>query len=106
MLHAFLSNCPLYALLFLADIAGHPRTTWQSLVGAALGSYYKSLANQNSRSDDSIISRFLDLSRKHKTCYQVLSPVADILDSVCGYVGIFFENQVLVTLLAPPPFSW
>nr|XP_018626916.1 small subunit processome component 20 homolog isoform X2 [Nicotiana tomentosiformis] len=69
-----------------ADIAGHPRTTWQSLVGAALGSYYKSLANQNSRSDDSIISRILDLSRKHKTCYQVLSPVADILDSVCGSI--------------------
>lgn len=69
-----------------ADIAGHPRTTWQSLVGAALGSYFKSLANQNSRCDDSVVSRFLDLARKHKTCSQVLSPVADILDSVCGSI--------------------
>ncbi|KAK4356825.1 hypothetical protein RND71_022435 [Anisodus tanguticus] len=69
-----------------ADIAGHPRTTWQSLVGAALGSYCKSLANQKSGCDDSVISRFLDLARKHKTCSQVLSPVADILDSVCGSI--------------------
>ncbi|XP_060178660.1 uncharacterized protein LOC132608895 isoform X2 [Lycium barbarum] len=69
-----------------ADIAGHPRTTWQSLVGAALGSYCKLLANQNSRCDDSVVSRFLDLARKHKTCSQVLSPVADILDSVCGSI--------------------
>ncbi|MCD9558563.1 U3 snoRNP protein [Datura stramonium] len=69
-----------------ADIAGHPRTTWQSLVGAALTSYYKSLANQNSRCDDSVVGRFLDLARKHKTCSQVLSPVADILDSVCGSI--------------------
>lgn len=69
-----------------ADIAGHPRTTWQSLVGAALGSYCKSLANQNSGCDDSVVSRFLDLARKHKTCSQVLSPVADFLDSVCGSI--------------------
>ncbi|KAG5588462.1 hypothetical protein H5410_048896 [Solanum commersonii] len=69
-----------------ADIAGHPRTTWQSLVGAALGSYCKSLINQNSRFDDSVISSFLDLARKHKTCSHVLSPVADFLDSVCGSI--------------------
>ncbi|KAH0641401.1 hypothetical protein KY285_037987 [Solanum tuberosum] len=69
-----------------ADIAGHPRTTWQSLVGAALGSYCKSLTNQNSRFDDSVVSSFLDLARKHKTCSHVLSPVADFLDSVCGSI--------------------
>lgn len=69
-----------------ADIAGHPRTTWQSLVGAALGSYCKLVANQNSRFDDSVVSSFLDLARKHKTCSQVLSPVADFLDSVCGSI--------------------
>ncbi|CAN4120834.1 unnamed protein product [Withania somnifera] len=68
-----------------ADIAGHRRTTWQSLVGAALGSYFK-LANQKSRCNDSVVSRFLDLARKHKTCSQVLSPVADVLDSVCGSI--------------------
>lgn len=69
-----------------ADIAGHPRTTWQSLIGAALSSYCKSLANQNSGCDDSVVSRFLDLARKHKTCSHVLSPVADFLDSVCGSI--------------------
>ncbi|KAM3327222.1 small subunit processome component 20 isoform X1 [Capsicum chacoense] len=69
-----------------ANIAGHPRTTWQSLVGAALGSYIKSLDNQKSRCDDSVVSRFLDLARKHKTCSQVLSAVADLLDSVCGSI--------------------
>ncbi|KAL3329329.1 hypothetical protein AABB24_036434 [Solanum stoloniferum] len=69
-----------------ADIAGHPRTTWQSLVGAALCSHCKSLTNQNSRFDDSVVSSFLDLARKHKTCSHVLSPVADFLDSVCGSI--------------------
>ncbi|KAL3360047.1 hypothetical protein AABB24_016514 [Solanum stoloniferum] len=69
-----------------ADIAGHPRTTWQSLVGAALGSYCKSLTSQISRFDDSVVSSFLDLARKHKTCSHVLSPVADFLESVCGSI--------------------
>lgn len=99
-----LSDCPLCALLFSADIAGHPRTTWQSLVGAALGSYCKLVANQNSRFDDSVVSSFLDLARKHKTCSQVLSPVADFLDSVCGYVHICLKSG-FATLFAPP-FSW
>ncbi|ONI16067.1 hypothetical protein PRUPE_3G077100 [Prunus persica] len=70
-------------LMIEADnIAGFPKHTWESLIGATLNSYYKLTRGKNSELDET--SRFLHLGKRHKSCLQVLVAVADFLDSVYG----------------------
>ncbi|BBG99033.1 ARM repeat superfamily protein, partial [Prunus dulcis] len=68
-------------LMIEADnIAGFPKHTWESLIGATLNSYYKLIRGKKSELDET--SRFLHLGNRHKSCPQVLVAVADFLDSV------------------------
>ncbi|KAI5337169.1 hypothetical protein L3X38_016438 [Prunus dulcis] len=70
-------------LMIEADnIAGFPKHTWESLIGATLNSYYKLIRGKKSELDET--SRFLHLGNRHKSCPQVLVAVADFLDSVYG----------------------
>lgn len=65
---------------FLDKIAGVDKVTWQSLVGAALTSYHKMLLH--SKSGLSETSNFMCLAKRFKSSSQVLSAVADFLDSM------------------------
>ncbi|KAM1823011.1 hypothetical protein ACFX1X_025378 [Malus domestica] len=70
-------------LMIEADnVAGFPKHTWESLIGATLNSYYKMIRGKKSELDET--SRFLHLGKRHKSCAQVLVAVADFLDSVYG----------------------
>nr|GLL39955.1 small subunit processome component 20 homolog [Ipomoea trifida] len=60
------------------------RKTWQCLIGATLGSFLKILDNRNAAFLESEVSKLLDLARRHSMCSQILSAVADILDSIYG----------------------
>lgn len=58
----------------------------QSLLGATLNSYRKVLYRDGYRNDGSAVSKFLYLAKKHSSSSHVLSAVADMLDSLYGYV--------------------
>lgn len=61
---------------------GLPLTTWRSLLGAALSSYHELLpVNSNIYSE---LNFFISLAKSHSTCPQVLSAVAEYLDSMQG----------------------
>ncbi|CAH9107367.1 unnamed protein product [Cuscuta epithymum] len=60
------------------------RNTWQCLIGATLGSLLKLADMQSAALLEPEISKFLDLARRHNRCSQILSGVADILDSIYG----------------------
>ncbi|XP_010938573.1 uncharacterized protein [Elaeis guineensis] len=62
------------------QLATLPKSTWQSLLGAALSSYHKLLPIKQLRHSET--SDFLRLAKRHKTSPQVLSAVAEFLDSV------------------------
>lgn len=63
-------------------IAGFPKSTWQSLIGISLNSYYKLACGKISELQET--TRFLTLGKRHKSCSQVLVAVADFLDSLYG----------------------
>ncbi|XP_022846936.1 small subunit processome component 20 homolog isoform X2 [Olea europaea var. sylvestris] len=60
------------------------KNTYQSLIGAALQSYHKLVFSQNTVYNDPVMSKFLNLAKRYKESPQILSAVADILDSVAG----------------------
>ncbi|XP_071927577.1 uncharacterized protein [Coffea arabica] len=60
--------------------------TWQSLIGAALGSYKEMLSSSGTGCEESAISKFLYLAKKYHSSSQILAPIADILDSHFGSV--------------------
>lgn len=68
--------------ILLDKIAGIEKLTWQSLLGAALTSYDKMLLH--SKSGLSETSNFMRLAKRFKSSSQVLSAVADFLDSLSG----------------------
>ncbi|KAL8494904.1 hypothetical protein ACS0TY_019169 [Phlomoides rotata] len=59
-----------------------PHNIWYSLIGAALGSYHKLVFRRGIAHEEFAVIKFLDLSRRYKLSPQILSAVADILDSV------------------------
>lgn len=63
------------------NIASIPKSTWQSLLGAAL-SCHKLLSKKSGNSETTKL--ILGLAKRHKSCSQVLSAVAEFLDSVFG----------------------
>ncbi|XP_052189171.1 uncharacterized protein LOC127799294 isoform X2 [Diospyros lotus] len=63
----------------LDNIAGFPTHTWQSLIGAALSSYQKM---HFGNFGDEKVSQFLLLASRYRSSPQILSAVADFLDSV------------------------
>lgn len=66
--------------------SGVVKIAWQSLIGATLNSYKKMLPNNGTGDEESAISKFLYLAKRYHTSSQILSPIADILDSLCGSV--------------------
>lgn len=61
------------------NIAGFYKHTWESLIGAALSSYNK-MRSGNIRDEE--VSKFLQLARRYTFSSQILSSVADFLDSM------------------------
>ncbi|CAL5416773.1 unnamed protein product [Camellia sinensis] len=68
---------------FSDNIAGFHKHTWESLIGAALSSYNK-MRSGNIRDEE--VSKFLQLARRYTFSSQILSSVADFLDSMDGNV--------------------
>ncbi|THG05804.1 hypothetical protein TEA_026415 [Camellia sinensis var. sinensis] len=66
---------------FSDNIAGFHKHTWESLIGAALSSYNK-MRSGNIRDEE--VSKFLQLARRYTFSSQILSSVADFLDSMDG----------------------
>ncbi|XP_039130786.1 LOW QUALITY PROTEIN: small subunit processome component 20 homolog [Dioscorea cayenensis subsp. rotundata] len=66
------------------SIAGLSKFTWQSLLGASLESYYKVLLLDRNKLVETC--DILDFAKRHKNSPHVLSAVAEILDSVFGYL--------------------
>ncbi|KAL6992171.1 hypothetical protein U1Q18_010278 [Sarracenia purpurea var. burkii] len=64
----------------LAIESGFHKHIWQSLIGAALGSYNKLRSDNIIRNEE--VSKFFLLTRKYRSSSQILSAVADFLDSM------------------------
>lgn len=64
------------------NIATLPKSTWQSLLGAALTAYHKLLLA--GKGGFSQVPFFLRLAKRHKSSPQILFAVAEFLDSVLG----------------------
>lgn len=84
------------------NMNGLPMTTWRGLLGAALSSYHKLLLVNTSRNSE--FSFFLSLAKSHSTCPQVLSAVAEYLDSLQGVSSMEvtkeFDPQNLLELFS------
>eukprot|EP00268_Persea_americana_P031222 TRINITY_DN30328_c0_g1_i1.p1 TRINITY_DN30328_c0_g1~~TRINITY_DN30328_c0_g1_i1.p1 ORF type:complete len:2757 (-),score=438.74 TRINITY_DN30328_c0_g1_i1:344-7405(-) len=78
----FINALDLFLTIEADKIAGVEKLTWQSLLGAALTSYDKMLLH--SKSGLSETSNFMRLAKRFKSSSQVLSAVADFLDSLSG----------------------
>ncbi|KAG2589626.1 small subunit processome component 20 homolog [Panicum virgatum] len=79
------------------NVNGLPKATWRSLLGAALSSYHELLvvnANRNSE-----LSFFISLAKSHSTCPQVLSAVAEYLDSLQGVASLEVTEEFDPNLL-------
>ncbi|RVW99796.1 hypothetical protein CK203_029213 [Vitis vinifera] len=62
--------------------AGFPKSTWQSLMGAALGSFHKLGSFKKSGVEET--NKFLHLAKRYRSSSQVLFSVAELLDSMHG----------------------
>ncbi|KAL7121582.1 hypothetical protein ACP275_02G190700 [Erythranthe tilingii] len=62
--------------------SSYQQNTWHSLIGAALRSYHKIVFQGNYVREESALTKFLVLARRYKSSPQILSAVADILDSI------------------------
>ncbi|XP_062230251.1 uncharacterized protein LOC133927941 isoform X2 [Phragmites australis] len=84
------------------NMSGLPKTTWRSLLGAALSSYHELLLVNTSRNSE--LNLFISLAKRHSTCPQVLSAVAEYLDSVQGVASLEvteeFDPQNLLDLFS------
>ncbi|XP_059666315.1 uncharacterized protein LOC132312087 [Cornus florida] len=62
------------------NVAGIHKHTWQSLIGAALTSFHKlHFANKTGHEE---VGKYLDLAKRYKSSSQILTTVADFLDSL------------------------
>ena len=61
---------------------GIPKYHWQSIIGAALSCHSKLHYGDSYGFEET--SKFVHLAKRHKSCLQVVSAVADFLDSVYG----------------------
>ncbi|KAL5542673.1 hypothetical protein UlMin_010383 [Ulmus minor] len=63
-------------------VMGIPKYHWQSIIGAALSCHSKLHYGDSYGFEET--SKFVHLAKRHKSCLQVVSAVADFLDSVYG----------------------
>lgn len=75
--------------------ASFPKSTWQSIIGAALSSFHKLLLVKKLGPSETSI--FLHLAKRHKSSLQVLSAVAEYSDSVFRYFFLFLHIISLVS---------
>uniref|UniRef100_A0A0A9EEA2 HTH arsR-type domain-containing protein n=1 Tax=Arundo donax TaxID=35708 RepID=A0A0A9EEA2_ARUDO len=68
------------------NMNGLPKTTWRSLLGAALSSYHELLLVNTNRNSE--LSLFVSLAKRHSTCPHVLSAVAEYLDFLQGVASM------------------
>uniref|UniRef100_A0ACD5UJH9 Uncharacterized protein n=1 Tax=Avena sativa TaxID=4498 RepID=A0ACD5UJH9_AVESA len=73
------------------SISGLPKDTWISLLGAALLSYHELLLVSVSKNSE--LSLFLSIAKRHSTCPQVLSAVAEYLDSLLGATSLEMATE-------------
>uniref|UniRef100_A0A0D3EQK8 Uncharacterized protein n=1 Tax=Oryza barthii TaxID=65489 RepID=A0A0D3EQK8_9ORYZ len=73
------------------SISGLPKTTWRSLLGAALSSYHELQLINTSISSG--IGQILSLAKKHSTSPQVLSAIAEYLDSLHGAASLGMTGE-------------
>ncbi|KAF0916337.1 hypothetical protein E2562_005936 [Oryza meyeriana var. granulata] len=73
------------------NISGLPKTTWRSLLGAALSSYHELLLINNSKNSE--IGHILSLAKRHSTSPQVLSAIAEYLDSLPGAASLGMTEE-------------
>ncbi|KAK2988996.1 hypothetical protein RJ640_013987 [Escallonia rubra] len=66
------------------SIRGFPKGTWQSIIGAVLNSYRIMQLRHQLGNTDFAVSKFLYFAKRYKSSSQILSTVADFLDSVHG----------------------
>ncbi|XP_015574070.2 small subunit processome component 20 homolog [Ricinus communis] len=80
-------------LLMIGDesIAGVSKRTWQSLLGAALNSYFKCGKEESGLEET---SKILYLARTYKSSSHILSAIADCLDSVHGPTMEAYRNHI------------
>ncbi|TVU34273.1 hypothetical protein EJB05_16104 [Eragrostis curvula] len=96
--------CNLNRLLEVGEenMNGLPKTTWRSLLGTALSSYHELLLVKTSRNSE--LDLFVSLAKSHSTCPQVLSAVAEYLESLQGVgsqeVTEEFDSQNLLDLFS------
>lgn len=64
------------------NTVGCTKNTWESLIGCCLSSYYKLHCGRQICYEESTVSKLLDLAKRYKSCSQILSTVADFLDSM------------------------
>lgn len=62
-------------------VSGVPNKRWQGIIGAAISSYSKMHHGEDGFKET---GKILSLARRHRSCLQVLSAVADFLDSING----------------------
>ncbi|KAJ1284067.1 hypothetical protein BS78_03G175200 [Paspalum vaginatum] len=102
LLKKLIGNLDLLLEVREENMNGLPMPTWRSLLGAALSSYHELLLVNTSRNSE--LSFFISLAKSHKTCPQVLSAVAEYLDSLQGVTCLEatkeFDPQNLLDLLS------
>ncbi|KAE9453174.1 hypothetical protein C3L33_14914, partial [Rhododendron williamsianum] len=77
---------------FSENIAGFPKHTWQSLIGAALSSFNKLCSGDFIRD---VVRKFLQLAARYRSSPQILCAVADFLDSMHRSTFDEISNVVL-----------
>uniref|UniRef100_J3L1D9 Uncharacterized protein n=1 Tax=Oryza brachyantha TaxID=4533 RepID=J3L1D9_ORYBR len=73
------------------NISGLPKTTWRSLLGAALSSYHELLLIDTRRNPET--GHILSLAKRHSTSLQVLSAIAEYLDSLHGAASLGMAEE-------------
>uniref|UniRef100_A0A0E0C3W3 HTH arsR-type domain-containing protein n=1 Tax=Oryza meridionalis TaxID=40149 RepID=A0A0E0C3W3_9ORYZ len=102
MLNKLICNLDRLLEVEAESISGLPKTTWRSLLGAALSSYHELQLINTSISSE--IGQILSLAKKHSTSPQVLSAIAEYLDSLPGAASLGMtgecDQQNLLDLLS------
>lgn len=91
MLNKLICNLDRLLEVEAESISGLPKTTWRSLLGAALSSYHELQLINTSISSG--IGQILSLAKKHSTSPQVLSAIAEYLDSLHGAASLGMTGE-------------
>uniref|UniRef100_A0A0D9V2B9 Uncharacterized protein n=1 Tax=Leersia perrieri TaxID=77586 RepID=A0A0D9V2B9_9ORYZ len=96
MLNKLISNLDRLLELEEENISGLPKSTWRSLLGAALSSYHELLLMNTSKSSET--GHILSLVKRHSTSPQVLSAIVEYLDSLPGAASLGMTEEYLQNL--------